>query len=134
MTNSDLLTDEEVQRRTAIAKMRSLELSVEKDALDLEEKKRNICRIDTALNEFDTLLVEFVAMIRGIPDRVQSVCPALKPKQYKALSAFIDEQLQRLSEKRLHLTIESTDEQRKAATAIKNESIQKAAKIKKAKK
>ena len=109
--------------------MRSLELSVEKDALDLDERKRSICRIETALDEFDTLLVEFVGMLRGIPDKVQAVCPALKPKQYKELREFIDGQLVRLSEKRLHLTIESTDEERKAATAVKNASIQKAAKI-----
>lgn len=128
------LTPEEVQERTAIARMRQLEIAVERESLDLEERKRCICRIDTALNEFDSLLVEFVGMLRGIPDKVQAVCPALKPKQYKELREFIDAQLVRLSEKRLHLTIESTDEERKAATAVKNASIQKAAKIAKGKK
>ena len=134
MKKNALIPIEEVEHRTAIARMKQLELSVEKEAISLEEKKRNICRIDLALSEFDGLLAEFVVMLRNIPDRVQAIVPCLKPKQYKDLQTFINSQIDRMAEKRLHLTIESTDEEKKAATAIKNESIQKAAKLKKGKK
>ena len=134
MTSPDLLTDDEVQRRTAIAKMRSLELSVERDYLTLEEKKKNICRIDAALSAFDEFLVDFVQMLNDLPDKVQSTIPSCTPEQYSEIQSFIDSQLQRLANKRLYLAIESTDEEKAMATEVKNESIKKNAKIRKGKK
>lgn len=120
-----------VEHRTAIARMKQLELAVEKEAIVLEEKKRNICRIDLALSEFDNLLSEFVVMLRGIPDKIQTIVPAMKPKQYKELQEFISSQIDRMSEKRLYLSIESTAEEKQAATAAKNESIKKSSRTKK---
>lgn len=119
-----------VEHRTAIARMMQLELAVEKDRLSLEEKKRNICRIDLALSEFDGLLSEFVTMLKTIPDKMQSICPAMNPKQYKEVQNFINNQLERLSQKRLYLAIESTAEEKQAASEVTRKSVRKAAKIK----
>lgn len=129
--NDELIPLSIVEHRTAIAKMKQFELAVEKDIISLEEKKRNICRIDVALSEFDGLLSEFVAMLRNIPDKVQSVVPSMKPKQYKELQSFISSQIDRMSEKRLYLSIESTAEEKQAATAAKNESIKKSSRTRK---
>lgn len=117
-----------VEHRTAIARMKQLELAVEKEAIVLEEKKRNICRIDLALSEFDNLLSEFVVMLRGIPDKIQTIVPAMKPKQYKELQEFISSQIDRMGEKRLYLAIESTAEEKQAASDVVRESTRKAAK------
>lgn len=124
------VSPDEVDRRTAYAKMRQLELSVLKDELSLADKAGALCRIDVALSEFDAFLIDFVKLLRQIPDKVQSVVPSMEPSQYGELREFIDAALQRMSEKRLHLTIESTKAEKTAATAAKDESIKKNAKIK----
>ena len=121
----------EVDRRINFAKMRSIELSVLKDELSLADKAGELCRIDVALNEFDLFLVDFIRLLKQIPDKVQSVVPATNPNQYAEIRSFIDDALQRLSKKRLHLTIESTASEKAANTAAKEESIKKNAKIKK---
>ena len=130
LSGSDEISPEEVERRTAFARMRQLELSVLRDELSLSDRAGELCRIDVALSEFDSFLVDFVRLLKQIPDKVQSVIPTTTPTQYGELQTFIDSALQRLSEKRLHLTIESTKTQKANATAVKNESIQKAAKVK----
>lgn len=124
------ITADEVDRRTAFAKMRQLELSVLKDELSLADKAGELCRIDVALSEFDAFLIDFVKLLKQIPDKVQSVIPSTTPDQYAEMRSFIDDALQRLSEKRLHLTIENTASEKKAATAAKDESIRKNAKLK----
>ena len=134
LQGSESISADEVERRTAFAKMRQLELSVLKDQLALSDRAGELCRIDVALAEFDSFLVDFVRLLKQIPDKVQSVIPACTPTQYGELREFIDQSLQRLSEKRLHLTIESTKQEKSLATAIKDESIKKNAKIKKEKK
>lgn len=127
------ISKEEIELRTAFAKMRSLEISVAKDELALEEKKRNICRIDAALDAFDEFLSDFITMLTSLPDKVQSTIQTTTPEQYKEIQDYIDDQLQRLSKKRLYLAIDSTSDEQARATAVKNESIQKNAKIKKKK-
>ena len=123
-----------VEHRTAIARMRQLELSNEKESLTLEERKHNICRIDAALEAFDTFLVDFVEMLTSLPDKVQATIPTCTPDQYAEIQSFIDSQLQRLSQKRLYLAIDDTASEKALATQTKEESQKKAAKIKKAKK
>lgn len=125
------VSPEEVERRMQYAKMRQLELSVLKDELSLADKAGALCRIDVALAEFDAFLVDFVRLLRQIPDKVQSVVTETTPAQYGELRSFIDDALQRLSEKRLHLTIESTKAQKISETNDRNERAQKADKIKK---
>ena len=123
---------DEVERRINFAKMRSIELSVLKDELNLLDRSGELCRIEVALSEFDSFLLDFIRMVKQIPDKVQSVVPQMKPDQYAELRSFVDDSLQRLSKKRLHLTIESTKSEKATATAAKEESIKKNAKIKKA--
>ena len=122
-SDDSLLSPVEVERRTAIAKMRQLELGVEKEYINLEERKKNICRIDSALSAFDEFLTDFVEMLRSLPDFVQSTIPATTPKQYATIESHIDQQIQRLSQKRLYLAIDSTSEEKARATAQKKESI-----------
>ena len=124
---------EEVERRMNYAKMRSTELSVIKDELSLADKAGELCRIEVALSEFDTFLVDFIRLLKQIPDKVQSVVPSTNPHQYKELQKYIDDSLQRLSQKRLHLTIESTKTEKADNSSEVEESRKRSAKSKKAK-
>ena len=128
---SSVIDPSEVERRTNFAKMRQIELNVLKDELNLADKAGELCRIEVALSEFDSFLVDFVRMLKQIPDKVQSVVPTTTTDQYRMLQQFIDDSLQRLSERRLHLTIESTKSEKSAASAAVAESVAKNAKIKK---
>lgn len=128
-----LLPVEVVERRTAIEKLRSLELTNAKEELNLEERKHNICRIDVALSEFDKFLVDFVEMLTSLPDTIQGIIPETTPEQYQKIQSYIDDQLQRLAKKRLYLAIESTAQEKALATATKEESQKKAAKLKRGK-
>ena len=125
------ISPDEVERRTQFAKMRALELSVLKDELSLADKAGELCRIDVALDAFNNFLIDFVRMMRQFPDKVQSIVPEMTPDQYGELRQFIDETLQRFSEARLHLTIESTKTEKALATQAKDESNKKSAKLKK---
>lgn len=124
------LSDREIERRTKIAKLKQLEIAVEKDALALEDKKGNLCRIDMALSEFDTFLKDFVQMLKQIPDFVQKVIPDTNPDQYRTIQAFIDDNIQRMGQKRLYLAIESTAEERRQITESTYESKKKSTKLK----
>jgi hypothetical protein len=127
----DSLSDREIERRTKLAKLRQLELNVEKDALALEDKKGNLCRIDLALSEFDAFLKDFVQMMLQFPDIVQKMVPSTNPDEYRALQNFIDETIQRLGERRLHLAIESTSEERRLVCESVHESQRKNVKLRK---
>lgn len=124
------LSDREIERRTKIAKLKQLEIAVEKDALALEDKKGNLCRIDMALSEFDTFLKDFVQMLKQIPDFVQKIIPDTNPDQYRTIQNFIDENIQRMGQKRLYLAIESTAEERRQITESTYESKKKSTKLK----
>ena len=104
---------EEVLTRTAFAKMRALELSVRKEELALLDKAGELCKIDVALAAFDAFLKDFVSLLRNIPDRVQSIVPQTTPEQYRELRNFVEDALQRFASVRLHLTIESTQTEKK---------------------
>lgn len=107
------VSPEEVLTRTAFAKMRALELSVRKEELALMDKAGELCKIDVALAAFDGFLKDFVALLRNIPDRVQSIVPQTTPEQYRELRNFVEDALQRFAAVRLHLTIESTQTEKK---------------------
>ena len=130
LKGSEDVTPEEVERRTNYAKMRQLELSVLKDEIGLADRSGDLCRIDTALDEFDKFLADFVRLLKQIPDKAQLIVPQMKPDQYTELRAFIDNSLQMLSERRLHLTIESTKTQKALATEAKVESQMKSSRMK----
>lgn len=123
-----------IEHHMAAAKLKQLQLSNAKESLTLEERKHNICRIDAALAAFDSFLVDFVEMLTSLPDMVQATIPTCTPEQYAEIQAYIDDQLQRLSKKRLYLAIDDTASEKALATATKEESQKKAAKLKKGKK
>ena len=124
-------TIEEIDYRTKLANCEALELKVSRESFELENKRGELCRIDTALREFDGFLREFVGFLDGLPDAIQAIIPQTTPTQYQAVQLLIETQLQRLSEHRLHLSIESNTAQQQAATAAKKEKISRTAKRKK---
>lgn len=107
------VSPEEVLTRTAFAKMRALELSVRKEELALMDKAGELCKIDVALSAFDNFLKDYITLLRNIPDKVQSIVPQTTPDQYRELRNIVEDALQRMAAVRLHLTIESTQTEKK---------------------
>lgn len=124
-------TLEEIDYRTRLANCEALEIKVSRERFELDNKRGELCRIDTALTAFDGFLREFVGFLDGLPDAIQTLIPQTTPTQYKAVQEMIGTQLQRLSEHRLHLSIESNTAQQQANTAAKNEKVARTAKRKK---
>lgn len=122
------VSPEEVLTRTAFAKMRSLELSVRKEELALMDKAGELCKIDVALSAFDNFLKDYITLLRNFPDKVQSIVPQTTPDQYRELRNIVEDALQRMAAVRLHLTIESTVEQRHDAAEAVEESRRNATK------
>lgn len=128
---SSKLTLEEIDYRTRLANCEALEIKVRRDQFELDNKRGELCRIDTALTAFDGFLREFVGFLDGLPDAIQTLIPQATPTQYKDVQELIGTQLQRLADRRLHLSIESNTAQQQANTAAKNERIARTAKRKK---
>ena len=124
-------TIEEIDYRTRLANCEALEIKVSRESFELDNKRGELCRIDTALTAFDGFLREFVGFLDGLPDAIQTLIPQTTPTQYKAVQEMIGTQLQRLAEHRLHLSIESNTAQQQANTAAKNEKVARTAKRKK---
>ena len=124
-------TIEEIDYRTRLANCEALEIKVSRERFELDNKRGELCRIDTALTAFDGFLREFVGSLDGLPDAIQTLIPQTTPTQYKAVQEMIGTQLQRLAEHRLHLSIESNTAQQQANTAAKNEKVARTAKRKK---
>jgi hypothetical protein len=124
-------TLEEIDYRTRLANCEALEIKVRRDQFELDNKRGELCRIDTALTAFDGFLREFVGFLDGLPDAIQTLIPQATPTQYKDVQELIGTQLQRLADRRLHLSIESNTAQQQANTAAKNERIARTAKRKK---
>ena len=124
-------TLEEIDYRTRLANCEALEIKVSRERFELDNKRGELCRIDTALSEFDAFLREFVGFLDGLPDTIQTLIPQTTPTQYKSVQELIETQLQRLAEHRLHLSIESNTSQQQANTAAKKEKISRTAKRKK---
>lgn len=124
-------TLEEIDYRTRLANCEALEIKVSRERFELDNKRGELCRIDTALTAFDGFLREFVGFLDSLPDAIQTIIPQMTPTQYKAVQELIGTQLQRLSEHRLHLSIESNTAQQQANTAAKKEKMAKTAKRKK---
>lgn len=124
-------TIEEIDYRTKLANCEALELKVKREQFELDNKRGELCRIDTALTAFDGFLREFVGFLDGLPDTIQTIIPQTTPTQYKAVQELLGTQLQRLAEHRLHLSIESNTAQQQSNTAAKKEKMAKTAKRKK---
>lgn len=124
-------TIEEIDYRTKLANCEALELKVKREQFELDNKRGELCRIDTALTAFDGFLREFVGFLDGLPDAIQTLIPQTTPTQYKTVQELNGTQLQRLAEHRLHLSIESNTAQQQANTAAKKEKMTKTSKRKK---
>lgn len=124
-------TLEEIDYRTRLANCEALEIKVSRERFELDNKRGELCRIDTALTEFDAFLREFVGFLDGLPDTIQTIIPQTTPVQYQAVQSLIETQLQRLAEHRLYLSIESNTAQQQAATEAKKEKVARTAKRKK---
>ena len=124
-------TDEEIDYRTRLANCEALELKVKREQFELDNRRGELCRIDTALNAFDGFLREFVGFLDSLPDAMQTLIPQATPVQYRAVQELIETQMQRLAEHRLHLSIESNTAQQQANTAAKKERIARTNKRKK---
>lgn len=124
-------TIEEIDYRTRLANCEALELKVLRERFELDNKRGELCKIETALNAFDGFLREFIGFLDGLPDTIQTLIPHTTPTQYRAVQAIVEEQLQRMATHRLHLKIESNTAQQQANTAAKKEKIARTAKRKK---
>jgi len=101
------------------------ELEIRLKNIKSEEKLKNLCRIDVALDEFDKFLQDFVQTLMNFPDTVQRLVPSTNPDEYRAVQDFIDDTIQRLAQKRVYLAIESTQEIKDKATQKWYESMAK---------
>ena len=58
---------EEIDYRTRLANCEALELKVKREQFELDNKRGELCRIDTALAAFDGFLREFVGFLDTKP-------------------------------------------------------------------
>ena len=105
---------DEIEYRTKLADCIIKEIKAKKDAIDLESKHRNICRIDVALAEFNRICAFISDALRGFPDTIQAIIPSMSPEQYKQVQDFIQSQLNILYNNQLHLTLTPLEETRAA--------------------
>ena len=68
-------TLEEIDYRTRLANCEALEIKVSRERFELDNKRGELCRIDTALHEFDGFLREFVGLL--VSNRVQQITAAV---------------------------------------------------------
>lgn len=117
----DSMSDEELERQATILKLKKDWLAAEKELFTKAERERSLCSIQTAIREFHKFLNPFRDFLVALPSLVQDIVPQMTPEQYKALEDEISEQTQRLAENALHLTLESTREEKDAAAQIQRE-------------
>ena len=119
--NFEDMDTEELERQATILKLKKEWLSVAKESFTKLERERELCSISTALREFHRFLNPFRDFLVALPSLVQDIVPQMTPQQYLALEDEISEQTKRLAENALHLTLESSREEKDAATQIQRE-------------
>lgn len=117
----DSMSDEELERQATILKLKKDWLAAEKELFTKAERERSLCSIQTAIREFHKFLNPFRDFLVALPSLVQDLIPQMLPEQYKALEDEISEQTQRLAENALHLTLQSSRDEKDAATQIQRE-------------
>lgn len=117
----EAMSDEELERQATILKIKKEWLGVAKESFTKLERERELCSISTALREFHKFLNPFRDFLVALPNLVQDIVPQMTPEQYKALENEIAEQTERLAANALHLTLESTREEKDASTQIQRE-------------
>lgn len=121
MPDFDTMSDEELARQKTILALRKEWLAVEKEAFTRLERERELCNISTALREFTRFLNPFRDFLVNLPNLVQDLVPEMKPDQYEKLTDQVAEQVNRLAQNALNLTLESTRDEKDAATDIARE-------------
>lgn len=116
------LKETKLRRWKLAARREEQELSFQR--IKTEEKLCNLCRIDYALEAFDDFLSPWVEWVRGLPDYVYSVTKC-NPDQYRAILQHVNDIFVRMSNRRIHLAIESTQEVKDKARAKWYESMSK---------
>lgn len=117
----DSMSDEELERQATILKLKKDWLAAEKELFTKAERERELCSISTALREFHKFLNPFRDFLVALPNLVQDIVPQMTPEQYKAIENEIAEQTERLAANALHLTLESSRDEKDAATQIQRE-------------
>lgn len=115
------MDDGELERQATVLKLKKEWLAVAKESFTKLERERELCSISTAIREFHKFLNPFRDFLVALPNIVQDLIPQMTPQQYKALEDEISEQTKRLAENALHLTLESSREEKDAATQIQRE-------------
>ena len=121
MPDFEAMDAEELERQATIIKLKKEWLAVAKESFTKLERERELCSISTALREFHKFLNPFRDFLVALPNLVQDIVPQMTPEQYKAIEDEIAEQTARLAENTLHLTLESSRDEKDAATQIQRE-------------
>ena len=119
--NFEEMDDDELERQATILRLKKEWLAVAKESFTKLERERELCSIQTAIREFHRFLNPFRDFLVALPSLVQDLIPQMLPEQYKALEDEISEQTMRLAENALHLTLESSRDEKDAATQIQRE-------------
>jgi hypothetical protein len=119
--NFEEMDDDELERQATILKLKKEWLAVAKESFTKLERERELCSISTALREFHKFLNPFRDFLVALPNLVQDIVPQMTPEQYRNLENEISEQTERLAANTLHLTLESTREEKDASTQIQRE-------------
>lgn len=115
------LSDAEVDAELARVKLERERLALEKDKLLQMERERALCTISTALKAFNGFLLEFKDYLLAIPEEVMKIIPSVTPDQYERLKESVDNQIRRLHEKTITLTLTDTRTEAEQATDIARE-------------
>ena len=115
------MDDEELERQALVLRLKKEWLNVAKESFTKMEREREHCTISTALREFHAFLNPFRDFLVALPNLVNDIVPQMTPEQYKAIEDEISAQTTRLAENALHLTIESSREEKDKATQIQRE-------------
>ena len=119
--NFEEMDDDELERQATILKLKKEWLAVAKESFARAERERELCSISTAIREFHKFLNPFRDFLVALPNLVQDIVPQMTPEQYKAIENEIAEQTERLADNALHLTLESSRDEKDAATQIQRE-------------
>lgn len=103
----------DIEFRKKLAECQIKETKAKKDAIELEIKNKNICRIDVALAEFNRVCRKHADAWKSLPDIIQSIIPSMSPSQYKQIGEFVETQLNILYNDGLRLELTPLEDERK---------------------
>lgn len=119
------MSDEELERQATILKLKKDWLATEKELFTKLERERELCTISTAIREFHKFLNPLRDFLVALPNLLNDMVPQMTTEQYKAVEDEISEQTTRLAENALHLTLESSRDEKDASTQIQRENQRK---------